>query len=95
VQATYAQALEALGWKDGANFSIKGKNIMTRAEKEQFKNNIKLFYITSIKNAGGFDYWLDEWLFYQVSKTFNISLRTAKRYFFQLLPKDFIKEYEY
>ena len=68
---------------------------MTRAEKEQFKNNIKLFYIASIKNAGGFDYWLDKWLFYQVSKTFNISLRTAKRYFFQLLPKDFIEEYEY
>ena len=35
---------------------------MTRAKKEQFKNNIKLFYITSIENIGGFDYWLDEWL---------------------------------
>ena len=57
---------------------------MRRAKKEQFKNNIKLFYITSIENIGGFDYWLDEWLFYKASKTFNISLRTAKRYFFQL-----------
>ena len=68
---------------------------MRRAKKEQFKNNIKLFYITSIENIGGFDYWLDEWLFYQASKTFNISLRTAKRYFFQLLPKDFIEAHEY
>ena len=68
---------------------------MTRAKKEQLKNNIKLFYITSIEKRGGFDYWLDEWLFYRASKTFNISLRTAKRYFFQLLPKDFIEEHEY
>ena len=68
---------------------------MTRAKKEQFKNNIKLFYITSIEKRGGFDYWLDEWLFYQASKTFNISLRAAKRYFFKLLPKDFIEEHEY
>ena len=70
---------------------------MTRIKKEQFKNNIKLFYIVSIMNAGGFDYWLDDdkWLFYQASKIFNISLRTAKRYFFQLLPEDFIKEYQY
>lgn len=68
---------------------------MTRMKKEQFKNNIKLFYISSIEYAGSFDYWLDKWLFYQASKIFNISLRTAKRYFWQLLPKDFIEEYQY
>jgi len=73
----------------------KRKNTMRRSKKEQIKNNVKLFYITSIENMGGFDYWLDEELFYRASKTFNISLRTAKRYFFQLLPKDFIEEHEY
>ena len=68
---------------------------MTRAKKEQFKNNIKIFYMTSIENAGGINYWFDEWLFDQASRTYNISLRTAKRYFFQLVPKNFIEEYEY
>lgn len=68
---------------------------MTRGKKEQLKKNIKLFYVTSIKNRGGFDYWLDDWLFCQASKAFNIPLSTAKKYFFQLLSEDFIKEYEY
>lgn len=62
---------------------------MTRGKKEQFKNTMKLFYITSIS----FDYCFDEWLFYQASKTFNISPRTAKKYFYQLVPKDVIKKY--
>ena len=68
---------------------------MRRQDKEQFKNNIKLFYISSIKHAGGFDWWLDNWLFYQASMIFGISIRTAKRYFFQLVPKDFINKYQY
>lgn len=68
---------------------------MTRMKKEQFKNNIKLFYISSIEHAGAFDSWLDGWLFYQASEIFNISLRTARRHFFQLLSKDFIEKYEY
>lgn len=68
---------------------------MRRQDKEQFKNNIKNFYISSIEYTGGFDWWLDNWLFYQASVIFNISLRTAKRYFFQLVPENFIKEYQY
>ena len=68
---------------------------MRKQDKEQFKNNIKNFYISSIEHAGGFDWWLDDWLFYQASMIFNISLRTAKRYFFQLVPENFIKEYQY
>ena len=51
--------------------------------------------MTSIETVGGFDYWLDDWLFYQAHCIYNISLRTAKRYFFQLVPKDFIEEYQY
>jgi len=68
---------------------------MNRLEKEKRKNAIKLFYIESIKKAGGFNSWCNYWLFYQACDTFNISVRTAKRYFFQLVPKDFIREYEY
>lgn len=68
---------------------------MTRLEKEQFKNNLKMFYITSIQHAGGFSRWEDDWLFWQASKIYNISHRTAVRYLFQLVPEDFLKEYEY
>ena len=60
---------------------------MTREKKEQLKNTIKLFYMNSIH----FDYYFDEWLFYQASKNFNISPKTAKKYFYQLLPKDVIE----
>ena len=67
---------------------------MNRLEKEKRKKAIKSFYIESIKQIGGFDYWIDYWIFYRACDTFNISLRTAKRYFFQLVPEDFIKEYE-
>ena len=69
---------------------------MTRLKKEQFKNNIKLFYMTTIESAGYFShFYLDRWeLFNQASRTFGISYRTAQRYFWQLVPKEFIKEYE-
>ena len=67
---------------------------MTRIKKEQFKNNVKLFYLTTIESQGYFSY-LDKWiLFNQASRTFGISYRTAQRYFWQLVPKEFITEYE-
>ena len=67
---------------------------MRREKKEQFKNNIKHFYMTTIESAGYFSY-LDKWiLFNQASRTFGISYRTAQRYFWQLVPKEFIAEYE-
>ena len=70
------------------------KKKMTRAKKEQFKNNIKLFYLTTIESQGYFSY-LDKWiLFNQASRTYGISYRTAQRYFWQLVPRDFIQEYE-
>ena len=68
---------------------------MTRLEKERFKNNLKMFYMASIKNAGGFNRWEDDWLFWQAHKIYNISHRTAVRYLFQFVPEDFLKEYEY
>lgn len=68
---------------------------MTRQKKEQIKKNLKLFYITTIENVSTFDYWLDNWLFYQASLTYKISYRTAKRYFFEVVPEDFRKEHEY
>lgn len=67
---------------------------MRRIGKEQFKKDIKLFYLTTIESQGYFSY-LDKWiLFNQASRTFGISYRTAQRYFWQLVPKDFIREYE-
>lgn len=68
---------------------------MTRQKKEQLKKNLKLFYITSIENVGAFDYWIDVWLFYQASLTYKISCGKAKRYFFEVVPEDFRKKYEY
>ena len=68
---------------------------MTREQKESFKNSLKLFYISTIKNNGGFNLNEDKWIFYQAHKIYNISLRTAKRYFFQLVSKDIRDEYEY
>lgn len=67
---------------------------MTRSKKEQFKNNIKLFYITTIKSDGYFSYNDRYFLFQQACRTFGISYRTAKRYFWQLVPRDFLIEYE-
>lgn len=74
--------------------SKERKKKMTRAKKEQLKNNIKLFYLTTIESQGYFSY-LDKWiLFNQASRTYGISYRTAQRYFWQLVPRDFIQEYE-
>ncbi len=67
---------------------------MTRAKKEQFKNNIKLFYMTTIESKGYFDYNHKEWLFLDACQTYGISFRTARRYFWQLVPREFIVEYE-
>ena len=68
---------------------------MTRENKEYFKNNIKNFYISAIESNGGFNLYKDEWILYQAHKIYNISLRTARRYFFQLVSEDIIEEYEY
>lgn len=68
---------------------------MRRQDKEQLKNKLKMFYISSIEHLGGFNWWLDDWLFYQASITFNISIKTAKKYFFQVVPKDFINKHQY
>jgi len=68
---------------------------MTREQKESFKNNLKSFYISTIKNNGGFNLNEDKWILYQAHKIYNISLRTAKRYFFQLVSKEIRDEYEY
>ena len=66
---------------------------MTRQKKEQFKNSIKLFYITTIINQGYFNYSQKRFLFLQASRTFGISYRTAQRYFWRLVPREIIVEY--
>lgn len=66
---------------------------MNRQKKEEFKNNIKQFYISIIENKGYFDYCNRDFLFVDATYTFDISYRTARRYFWQLVPKEIITKY--
>ena len=68
---------------------------MTREKKNKFRNNLKLFYITSIQSLGGFNPQCDSWLFNAASKTYNISYRTARRYYYEVTTKEFRDEYCY
>lgn len=72
---------------------------MRKLDKIQKYNEVKDLLMIFIAKAGAFDYWLDGyWLFPQVARTANCSVKLVKKIFFKDLlvnHKKFIEDFEY
>lgn len=61
---------------------------MTRQKKIQKEIEIEAFIYHFIMQIGGFDYWLDNYLFQQIAYSCQCSPRLVKKIFFKKLYPD-------
>ena len=73
---------------------------MTRQKKIQKEIEIESFIYIFILQAGGFDYWLDRYLFQQIAYSCQCSPHLVKKVFFKKLYPDkkfceWLSQFEY
>lgn len=61
---------------------------MTRQKKIEQEKQIEALIYLLIEKRGAFDWWLDDFLFYQIAFTFNCSVRKVKRVFYKKIMKE-------
>ena len=61
---------------------------MTRQKKIEQEKQIEALIYLFIERQGYFDWWLDDFLFYQIAFTLNCSVRKVKRVFYKKIMKE-------
>lgn len=61
---------------------------MTRQKKIKQEKQIEALIYLFIEKQGAFDWWLDNFLFYQIAFTLNCSVHKVKRVFYKKIIKE-------
>ena len=61
---------------------------MTRQKKIEQEKQIEALIYLSIEKQEAFDWWLDNFLFYQIAFTLNCSVHKVKRVFYKKIMKE-------
>jgi len=61
---------------------------MTRQKKIEQEKQIEALIYLFIEKQGAFDWWLDNFLFYQIAFTLNCSVHKVKRVFYKKIIKE-------
>lgn len=61
---------------------------MTRQKKIEQEKQIEVLIYLFIEKQGAFDWWLDNFLFYQIAFTLNCSVHKVKRVFYKKIIKE-------
>ena len=61
---------------------------MTRQKKIEQEKQIEVLIYLFIEKQGAFDWWLDDFLFYQIAFTLNCSVHKVKRVFYKKIIKE-------
>ena len=61
---------------------------MTRQKKIEQEKQIEALIYLFIEKQGAFDWWLDNFLFYQIAFTLNCSVHKVKRVFYKKIMKE-------
>ena len=61
---------------------------MTRQKKIEQEKQIEALIYLFIEKQGAFDWWLDDFLFYQIAFTLNCSVHKVKRVFYKKIMKE-------
>ena len=61
---------------------------MTRQKKIEQEKQIEALICLFIEKQGAFDWWLDNFLFYQIAFTLNCSVHKVKRVFYKKIIKE-------
>ena len=61
---------------------------MTRQKKIEQEKQIEVLIYLFIEKQGAFDWWLDNFLFYQIAFTLNCSVHKVKRVFYKKTIKE-------
>ena len=61
---------------------------MTRQKKIEQEKQIEALIYLFIKKQEAFDWWLDDFLFYQIAFTLNCSIHKVKRVFYKKIMKE-------
>ena len=61
---------------------------MTRQKKIEQEKQIEVLIYLFIEKQGAFDWWLDNFLFYQIAFTLNCSVHKVKRVFYKKIMKE-------
>ena len=61
---------------------------MTRQKKIKQEKQIEALIYLFIEKQGAFDWWLDNFLFYQIAFTLNCSVHKVKRVFYKKIMKE-------
>lgn len=61
---------------------------MTRQKKIEQEKQIEALIYLFIEKQGAFDWWLDDFLFYQIAFTLNCSVHKVKRIFYKKIIKE-------
>ena len=61
---------------------------MTRQKKIKQEKQIEALIYLFIEKQGAFDWWLDDFLFYQIAFTLNCSVHKVKRVFYKKIIKE-------
>ena len=61
---------------------------MTRQKKIKQEKQIEDLIYLFIEKQGAFDWWLDNFLFYQIAFTLNCSVHKVKRVFYKKIIKE-------
>ena len=61
---------------------------MTKQKKIEQEKQIEALIYLFIEKQGAFDWWLDNFLFYQIAFTLNCSVHKVKRIFYKKIIKE-------
>lgn len=61
---------------------------MIRQKKIEQEKQIEALIYLFIEKQGAFDWWLDDFLFYQIAFTLNCSVHKVKRVFYKKIIKE-------